>query len=357
MSGAFGIRAVSRRRVLSGLLASAGAVVPSHLLAQRAKPQPFTPAARGVEIETGHIGHFHRAVPSMTRFGELEFRGGLWLRSTAEEFGGWSGLVLERDGSSLFAVSDAGSWLTADVRYEKDRPAGFARASMGSLFAASGRTLRGKYEQDAESVTLADGTLRQGVLLIAFERLHRIGRFPIRDRVLGPPSGYVNLPSEAKRMQSNQGIEALAVVQAGPLRGSLVAFAERFTRGSGYHTGWIWVRGEPHRLQLRDNEGFNITDAAGLPDGGLLVLERHFRWTSGIKMRIRRLSASEVAPGMRANGRVIMEADARHEIDNMEGLAVHRARGGQTIVSLISDDNFNRLLQRTLFLQFTLHDA
>ena len=40
----------------------------------------------------------------------------------------------------------------------------------------------------------------------------------------------------------------------------------------------------------------------------------------------------------------------------MEGMAVHRAAGGETIVSLISDDNFNTLLQRTLFLQFTLLD-
>ena len=40
----------------------------------------------------------------------------------------------------------------------------------------------------------------------------------------------------------------------------------------------------------------------------------------------------------------------------MEGMAVHRGASGETIISLISDDNFNRLLQRTLFLQFTLHD-
>jgi hypothetical protein len=38
----------------------------------------------------------------------------------------------------------------------------------------------------------------------------------------------------------------------------------------------------------------------------------------------------------------------------MEGMAVHRGTGGETVVTLISDNNFNRLLQRTLFLQFTL---
>ena len=38
----------------------------------------------------------------------------------------------------------------------------------------------------------------------------------------------------------------------------------------------------------------------------------------------------------------------------MEGLAVHRGPAGETILTLISDDNFNRLAQRTVFLQFTL---
>jgi hypothetical protein len=155
-------------------------------------------------------------------------------------------------------------------------------------------------------------------------------------------------------MPRNQGIEALAVIQAGALRGSIVAFAERFTRGSGYHTGWLWVKGEPHRLQLRDLDGFDITDAAGLPDGGLLVLERYFRWTTGVSMRIRRLQPTEIRPGARLTGRVVFQGNSSYEIDNMEGIAVHRGAGGETIVSLISDDNFNRLLQRTVFLQFTL---
>jgi hypothetical protein len=162
------------------------------------------------------------------------------------------------------------------------------------------------------------------------------------------------MPAEAARMPTNQGLEAVAVVQAGPLKGSVVAFAERFTRGSGYHTGWVWVSGTPQRFQLQDVDGFDITDAAGLPDGGLLVLERYFRWTAGVHMRIRRLAPGEIKPGARLRGEVVFQADSSYEIDNMEGLAVHRGARGETVVSLISDDNFNRVLQRTVFLQFTL---
>jgi hypothetical protein len=214
--------------------------------------------------------------------------------------------------------------------------------------------LRDKREQDAEAVTLIDGSLERGTLLIGFERVHRIGRFEIRGGQVQPPSEYLRLPPEAVRMPANQGIEALAVIRAGALRGSVVAFAERFTRGTGYHSGWIWVGGELHRLQLRDLDGFDITDAAGLPDGGLLVLERYFRWTTGVSMRIRRLQPDEIKPGAQLAGRTVFTADSGYEIDNMEGIAVHRSARGETIVSLISDDNFNRLLQRTVFLQFAM---
>ena len=45
--------------------------------------------------------------------------------------------------------------------------------------------------------------------------------------------------------------------------------------------------------------------------------------------------------------------DLGYEIDNMEGLSVHRAAGGEIVLTLVSDDNFS-VVQRTLLLQFTL---
>jgi hypothetical protein len=339
---------LTRRKVLGGLAAttSAGFAGCSPSSAQEG-PQP-------IDIEARPISHFLRTRPGERRFGSFEFRGGLALTSPSRDFGGWSGLVMDAGGRSLLAVSDAGHWLAADIAYAGERPERLTNCRLGELRALGGGRLRDKREQDSESIALLDGTLSRGTLLIGFERAHRIGRFEVRDGDLRAPSGYMRLAREAQRMQSNQGIEALAVLQAGPLRGSVVAFAERFTRGSGYHTGWIWIRGEPQSLQLQDLDGFNITDAASLPDGGLLVLERYFRWTEGVKMRIRHLSPAEIKPGARMIGRTLLEADSGHEIDNMEGMAVHRGSRGEAVVSLISDDNFNRFLQRTVLLQFTL---
>jgi len=352
MNYPIGAGGLSRRVVLGGLAATACMAGSPRIDAQTEGPGEALDAP--IAINARPIAHFQPGRPDIKRFGDLEFRGGLVLSSPSEHFGGLSGLVMEADGRSLLSVSDVGSWLRADVAYEGNRPAGLGRGRIGALHAVGGRSLRDKREQDAESVTLVDGTLERGTLLIGFERVHRIGRFEIRGGQVQPPSKYLRLPAEGRRMPANQGIEALAVIRAGALKGSVVAFAERFTRGTGYHTGWIWVGGEPHRLQLRDIDGFDITDAAGLPDGGLLVLERYFRWTAGVHMRIRRLLPTEIKPGARLTGRIVLEADSGFEIDNMEGIAVHSGAGGETVVSLISDDNFNRFLQRNVFLQFTL---
>ena len=71
-------------------------------------------------------------------------------------------------------------------------------------------------------------------------------------------------------------------------------------------------------------------------------------------MRLCRLAAGEIEPGARLTGQTLIEADFGFEIDNMEGLALHRGAGGETVLTMISDDNFNHMLQRTLLLQFTL---
>ena len=347
---------LTRRALLGGMAASACTVGAWRAAAQEeGGPGADLKGPRPIQVSARALPQFQPSRAGVRRFGDLEYRGGLVLTSPSEHFGGWSGLVMDVDGKRLLSVSDAGSWMSADVQHDDaGAPTGLARARIGPLLALRGRPLRDKREQDAEAVALLDGSLERGTLLVGFERLHRIGRFPVRGGEVLAPSDYIDRPAEARRMPTNQGFEAVAVLQGGPLRGSIVAFAERFTRGSGYHTGWIWTRGQAQRFQLQDIDGFNVTDAAGLPDGGLLVLERYFRWLSGVHMRIRRLGPTEIRPGARLTGHTVVQADSGYEIDNMEGLAVHRGARGETVVSLISDNNFRTVLQRTVLLQFTL---
>jgi hypothetical protein len=60
-----------------------------------------------------------------------------------------------------------------------------------------------------------------------------------------------------------------------------------------------------------------------------------------------------VKVGAVIDGPELVTADMGYQIDNMEGLSVHRAENGDVVLTLISDDNF-AFYQRTLLLQFTL---
>jgi len=92
-----------------------------------------------------------------------------------------------------------------------------------------------------------------------------------------------------------------------------------------------------------------------LPNGDLLLLERKFSLLDGVGVRIRRIAQAAITPGATVDGPSIFDADLGQEIDNFEGLDVHVTADGETVLTMVSDDNFS-MLQRTLLLQFTLID-
>ena len=83
----------------------------------------------------------------------------------------------------------------------------------------------------------------------------------------------------------------------------------------------------------------------------MLLLERWFSAWRGVAFRIRRIDLATIRAGATLDGPIILSADMTSQIDNMEGIAVHRNGEGETIVTLVSDNNFS-FLQRTLMLQF-----
>jgi hypothetical protein len=342
---------ISRRQLLAGgsaLLVHAAAV-------PGLQAKPASDVVEPLEISARPLEHFSKLNPTQRRFGRLEYRGGLLLASEHKSFGGLSDLVMSRDGGRALMISDEGHWISAEIVYDGVRPAGLRSARIGPLRSSKGQELVRKRNSDAEAMTLLDGTLTRGTLLIGFERNHRIGRFPVLDGTVQAPSGYLKMPADARGMKSNKGIEALTVLQGGTFNGSVLGIAERYPDPQGNHTGWMWVRGEPRRFSVRDFGEFDITGTAALGNGSVLMLERRFRWTEGVKMRLRQLPASQIAPGVTIEGETLIEADMAYEIDNMEGVALHTGPRGDAVVTMVSDDNFNPMLQRTLLLQFTLH--
>lgn len=311
------------------------------------KPQSISVIARP-------IAGFEKSNPEVKKFGRLIWRGGLQLSSPAAQFGGFSGLRLDAKGEKIVAISDAGTWLRASVTYDKNKLSGLKNAEMAPLRKLSGDRLNRNRDRDAEALAIMKGTINKGSVLIAFERNDRIGVFPISKKGIGTPKRYLKLPNAIRRNRRGNGVEGLVVLSGGKRKGSLLVFMEDQPSSQRLHPGWLITRGNAKQLSIKDRGGFAITDLAGLPDGSVLVLERRFRWSEGVKMRLRHLSAQSIKPGAQLDGEILLEADMSKQIDNMEGIAVHHDRRGRTIVTLISDNNFNSFLQRTLLLQFEL---
>jgi hypothetical protein len=157
-----------------------------------------------------------------------------------------------------------------------------------------------------------------------------------------------------RTLPANQGIEGLVFVPKGlPLGGTLMAISERGLDEAGNILAFLIGGPSPGTFTIKRSADFDISDAALLPGGDLLLLERRFGWSSGLAIRIRRIPLADIKAGALVDGAILIEADLGYEIDNMEGLSVHRSASGETVLTLISDDNFS-MLQRTLLLQFTL---
>jgi hypothetical protein len=309
-------------------------------------PPPSPPVA--IEVEGRPIADFDQREPGRRLFGQLEFRGGLVLTSRFKEFGGLSSISVAPDGSNFIAITDRSWWLRGRIVYDSTRPTGIADAEMAPMLGPDGRTLMSRRWWDTEALARDGGTL-----YVAIERVQRIVRFHYGQDGLRARGRPIVVPPAFRSLPPNGSIEGLVFVPRGrPLGGTLVAISERGLNPNGDVRGFLIGGPRPGEFAIRRKDDFDITDTTLLPGGDLLILERKFGWTTGLFVRIRRLALAELRPGALLDGPALLQADLGHQIDNMEGISAHRS-GGETVLTLVSDDNFSAL-QRTLLLQFTL---
>ena len=306
---------------------------------------------RRIIVESTPLRSFILSSPDQTRFGALDFLGGLILRSDAKRFGGLSGLAFDGATNTLMAVTDHGWWFRAKLITDKDRPIALTDAEMAPILGPEGKPLGRSKRFDTESLAIHDG-----IAWIGIERAHEVLRFDLGRDGLNARGQSVPLPREAKSLPSNQSLEAVCYAAHGPLRGTLIAIAERARKGDDAPTRGFIVQGaQKGAFDFKRYDGFDITDCGFTPSGDLIVLERRFGWFSGIAMRLVKVDPRSIKPGAVVESTILMEADRGSVIDNMEGLAITKNEKGETILTLIADDNFS-MLQQTVLLRFRLKD-
>ena len=315
-----------------------------------------TPAPAGsdgpttIDIRATRIEAFDPREPAKKQFGSLSFRGGLQLSSANKQFGGLSAVRVAANGSNFLAVTDRGFWLRGRITYDGESPAGIADGEIAPMLYSDGRpiTARGWYDSEALA---EDG----GFAYVALERVHRILKFDYAKRGLLSRGTLVPTPPEVSKLKSNSGLECLQVMPKGsPLAGALIAISERVDEANNIR-GFLIGGPKPGLFSVKASGDFDVVDCAVAPNSQLLILERSFSWRRGVAMRIRSVPLADIVPGAVLEGSELISADMGFEIDNMEGLSVHRTAKGETVLTLVSDDNFS-MLQRTILLQFTLLD-
>ncbi len=283
--------------------------------------------------------------PEQKVIGKLTYRGGVELISRSDRFGGFSALGLSADGKRLVALTDEGNRLDAHLVYDPDgNLRGLANTEIFTLTGPGGIPLIDKSMADAES--MAPGV--DGEIIIAFERIHRLWAYPPNQTEPSP----LPLPAEMKNAPDNHGIEALTLLNDG----SLFAIAEGKGRG-GTYLAWVSNPKGWSVLIYRTEDNYRPTGAATLPGGDVVVVERYFTPREGARSRLRRIKASGIRAGAEVSGELLADIRAPLTVDNFEGIEAIKGPKGETLLFLISDNNFNRFgPQRTLLMMFELTD-
>ena len=289
--------------------------------------------------------------PRRIRVGRLTFLGGVALTSRDPAFGGFSALAVQ---STRFTLLSDGGNIVRFTMGSDWRPRGIAFANLP----AGPLTGWEKRDRDSESLAIDPVT---GRTWVGFENANAIWRY-------GAGLTWAETqvrPAEMSRWSPDGGAELLTRLPDG----RFLAVSE-----STRVPGSAWRGGTPARRRTRDailfsgdptapetrsarlgyvpEAGFNPVDAAALPGGDLIVLERRFalpfRWSNRLSI----VPATAVRPGRLMRGMPIATLEAPLLHDNFEGLAV-TAEGSSTILWLVSDDN-QWSLQRSLLLKFRL---
>lgn len=260
--------------------------------------------------------------------------------------GGLSALGWEPDNETLYLASDEGWLHRARLSFKDDWLVDFTLLASHPLRDAAGLALRGD-AADAESLIIesgANGVADDTILLIGFEREHRLQRF----RPDGYPIGDPLRPPGLVDADHNAGAEALAahrhegliVGLEGPVRGLAEGNTRLFAPESGRH----W------RYPLAPEAGSALTALEAHGDH-LLALERAFAPPAPLVISLRRvrLTDSEMAE---VETLARLSSSRGWRLDNFEGLT----RLDDERFLMISDDNFIRL-QSTLLSCFRLRDG
>ena len=262
---------------------------------------------------------------------------GWLLGSNDPDFGGLSALAAGKGG--FLAISDTGLLVKVAPDLIRARLQSMPRACVPRQL---------KRERDSESLARDPAT---GTVWIGFEYRNAICRIESK----GGARGVAPLPMI--RWPKLGGPEAM-------LRradGRFFVFAERSPKGGAiapllsFDRDPVDPRAMVTAMRYQPPPQYHPVDAAMLPDGRMLVLNRRYAFPLNFSSIVTLVEPFRVRSGAIVRGKPVIVLAPPQIADNFEGLAVD-VRNGRTRIWLVSDDNFLPQ-QRTYLLEFELVKA
>ena len=251
----------------------------------------------------------------------VAFAGAFTWASERPDMGGLSAILMREEGGSAWVLTDKGK--AFDIRILRND----ARIS-GIEVLQDAVLVEDAESEDAlfDSEGLAKGA--GDTVYVSFEQDNLIVQHDLRTGINAP----LDTPKAFRGMAENKGLEALAIND----QGHLFTLAERpRTLGQGFAV-WRWDGvswAQPFHLSARD--GFLAVSAEFGPDGQFYLLERKVTFL-GFQSRLRRWSITPDGP----QEETVLFTSRAGAFANLEGLSIWQNGKGQTVLTMVSDDNF-----------------
>ena len=270
----------------------------------------------------------------------LEQVGFLNIDRNEKNYGGFSGLIVQDEGSEALILTDKSFFFVLKLqRNDDDILTGYSVTRKGRMLSSKGEYLNGR-NTDSESIVIS----KNNNYYISFESNHRI---MMHTNVEGK-GVFIPKHPMFRKLSVNKGIEALAIDN----EDRLIAIPEKPPLGVSdipifrlQNNKWEIIK----YLKIKDD--FMVTDAEFLPQGLLLILERKFSWTQGFKTRFRLISLNKFDN----KKPITVFTSTANQFDNLEGMALWKDKKGAIRILTVSDDNFHPLQQseiREFFLRY-----
>ncbi len=278
---------------------------------------------------------------SRTRTGHLTLVGGWKLDAPrSRQFGGWSALRIK--GDQFTVIGDYGSVL----RFRLTRFGRATEARIDPLPSGCGRQ-EDKKERDSESLAAApDGWL------VGYENDNRLCKIT--------PDFHKAMALVRPRQMADWPVRYGAESVLRLADGRYIVIAER-GRNEAAPRPLLVFGGDPADPRTRIVErrylppaGYSPTDAAQLPDGRILILNRRFALSTLFTSVLVVVDPDALDRDAPITGRPIAQLAPPTLHDNFEGLEV-TVEGGRPMIWMIADDNFMSW-QASYLLKFAIDD-